>query len=134
MSAVFTPGLKVTDHIIVSKDRRLPLEGDVLVSVGDLVKADDVVARTELPGKVYPVNIANQLGVDPGSLKGFMKFAEGDRVEKDVLVAETDGIFGFFKSEARAIVSGTIKSIRAQNGDPVEYGQILFVIDQRGAD
>jgi acetyl-CoA carboxylase biotin carboxyl carrier protein len=30
-----------------------------------------------------------------------------------------------------ADVSGTIKSIRAQNGDPVEYGQILFVIDQR---
>ena len=28
-------------------------------------------------------------------------------------------------------VSGTVKSIRAQNGDPVEYGQILFVIDQR---
>ena len=28
-------------------------------------------------------------------------------------------------------VSGTIKSIRAQNGDPVEYGQVLFVIDQR---
>ena len=30
-----------------------------------------------------------------------------------------------------ADVSGAIKSIRAQNGDPVEYGQILFVIDQR---
>jgi len=30
-----------------------------------------------------------------------------------------------------ADVSGTIKSIRVQNGDPVEYGQILFVIDQR---
>ena len=29
-------------------------------------------------------------------------------------------------------VSGTIKSIRAQNGEPVEYGQVLFVIDQRG--
>ncbi len=28
-------------------------------------------------------------------------------------------------------VSGTIKSIRVQNGDPVEYGQALFVIDQR---
>lgn len=33
-----------------------------------------------------------------------------------------------------ADVSGTIKSIRVQNGEPVEYGQILFVIDQRGAD
>jgi len=30
-----------------------------------------------------------------------------------------------------AEVSGTIKSIRVQNGDPVEYGQILFMIDQR---
>ncbi len=30
-----------------------------------------------------------------------------------------------------AEVSGSIKSIRVQNGDPVEYGQILFVIDQR---
>ena len=30
-----------------------------------------------------------------------------------------------------AEVSGTIKSIRVQNGDPVEYGQTLFVIDQR---
>jgi acetyl-CoA carboxylase biotin carboxyl carrier protein len=31
-----------------------------------------------------------------------------------------------------ADVSGSIKSIRVQNGEPVEYGQILFVIDQRG--
>ena len=30
-----------------------------------------------------------------------------------------------------AEVSGAVKSIRAQNGEPVEYGQILFVIDQR---
>jgi len=35
-------------------------------------------------------------------------------------------------NQIEAEVSGTIKSIRAQNGDPVEYGQILFVIDQRG--
>jgi acetyl-CoA carboxylase biotin carboxyl carrier protein len=30
-----------------------------------------------------------------------------------------------------AEVSGVIKSVRVQNGDPVEYGQTLFVIDQR---
>lgn len=34
-------------------------------------------------------------------------------------------------NQIEADVGGTIKSIRAQNGDPVEYGQILFVIDQR---
>ena len=30
-----------------------------------------------------------------------------------------------------ADVSGVIKSVRVQNGDPVEYGQTLVVIDQR---
>ncbi len=31
-------------------------------------------------------------------------------------------------------VSGVIKSIRLQNGEPVEFGQTLFVIDQRHSD
>lgn len=35
-------------------------------------------------------------------------------------------------NQVEAEVSGTVKSIRAQNGEPVEYGQPLFVIDQRG--
>ena len=35
-------------------------------------------------------------------------------------------------NQIEADVAGSIKSMRAQNGDPVEYGQILFVIDQRG--
>ncbi len=37
-------------------------------------------------------------------------------------------------NQIEAEVSGTIKSIRVQNGEPVEYGQILFVIDQRAAE
>jgi acetyl-CoA carboxylase biotin carboxyl carrier protein len=37
-------------------------------------------------------------------------------------------------NQIEADVAGTIKSIRVQNGDPVEYGQILFVIDQRHTD
>ena len=56
MAAIFTPGLTVTERDIVLKDRRLPIEGEVSVTVGDLVTADQIVARTELPGKVYPVS------------------------------------------------------------------------------
>ena len=37
-------------------------------------------------------------------------------------------------NQIEADVSGVIKSIRIQNGEPVEYGQILFVIDQRQPD
>jgi len=36
-------------------------------------------------------------------------------------------------NQIEAEVSGVIKSIRAQNGEPVEFGQTLFVIDQRGS-
>lgn len=34
-------------------------------------------------------------------------------------------------NQIEAEVAGAIKSIRVQNGDPVEYGQVLFIIDQR---
>ena len=37
-------------------------------------------------------------------------------------------------NQIEADVSGVIKSIRVQNGEPVEYGQTLFVIDQRAAE
>ncbi len=35
-------------------------------------------------------------------------------------------------NQIEADVAGVVKSIRVQNGEPVEYGQTLFVIDQRG--
>ena len=34
-------------------------------------------------------------------------------------------------NQIEAEVAGVIKSIRVQNGEPVEFGQTLFVIDQR---
>ena len=37
-------------------------------------------------------------------------------------------------NQIEADVSGVIKSIRMQNGEPVEFGQTLIVIDQRQGD
>ena len=145
MAAIFTPGLTVTEQHIVQKTRQLPLEGEVTVAVGDLVKADDVVAKTSLPGKVFPVNVANQLGVDPGRLNGYMKKGVGDRVTKDEIIAETPGIMGFFKSEAKAVVSGTIEAVSTVTGivivqaDPIPVeidayidGRVVEVIEGEG--
>jgi acetyl-CoA carboxylase biotin carboxyl carrier protein len=56
----------------------------------------------------------------------------GDRVSEGDTLCIIEAMKMMNQIEAE--ISGTIKSIRAQNGDPVEYGQILFVIDQRGAD
>ncbi|MBN93208.1 MAG: hypothetical protein CL928_03940 [Deltaproteobacteria bacterium] len=123
MAAVFTPGLKVAEHAIVHKDRRLPLKGQVTVQVGDTVTADQVVARTELPGKIYPVNLANKLGVDPGRLTEFLLKGEGDKVENGEVIGRTNGFMGFFKAEASAIVTGTIESVSTITG------QVIFQAD-----
>ena len=37
-------------------------------------------------------------------------------------------------NQIEADISGVVKSIRVQDGEPVEYGQTLFVIDQRAAE
>ena len=56
----------------------------------------------------------------------------GDKINEGDTLCIIEAMKMMNQIEAEA--SGTIKSIRAQNGDPVEYGQVLFVIDQRSAD
>ncbi len=56
----------------------------------------------------------------------------GDRINEGDTLCIVEAMKMMNQIEAE--VSGTVKSIRVQNGEPVEYGQILFVIDQRGAD
>lgn len=55
----------------------------------------------------------------------------GDRVSEGDTLCIVEAMK--MMNQIDAEVAGTIKSIRVQNGDPVEYGQILFVIDQRDA-
>ncbi|HET6629297.1 MAG TPA: acetyl-CoA carboxylase biotin carboxyl carrier protein [Woeseiaceae bacterium] len=55
----------------------------------------------------------------------------GDRVEQGDVLCIVEAMKMMNQIEAE--VPGMIKSIRVQNGDPVEYGQVLFVIDQRTA-
>ena len=52
MAHAYTPGLTVTPAMIVRSIRRLPLAGEVVSGIGDRVKAEDVVAKTDLPGNV----------------------------------------------------------------------------------
>jgi len=112
----YTPGLRVAEYTIVRKQRRLPLPGDVSVSVDDRVKADDVVARTELPGNVESVNVANRLGVPPEDVPQAMLKQEGDPVEKGEVIAQSKSFFGLFTSKCVATVKGSIENISSVTG------------------
>lgn len=134
MAHSYTPGLTVTDHTVVHRRRMLPLPGKVLVNVGDLVRSDQVVARAELPGKVFPLNLANQLSVAPGEIKEYLVKKEGDVVEKDEILAENKPLIKWFKTEIRSPVAGTIESVSLVTGqvllrEPPRVLQLLAYVD-----
>jgi hypothetical protein len=116
MAHSYTPGLTVTDHTVIHRRRMLPLPGKVLVKVGDVVRSDQVVARAELPGKVFPINLANQLSVAPGEIKEYLIKKEGDRIEKDEILAENKPLIKWFKTEIPSPLAGRIESVSTVTG------------------
>lgn len=116
MAHAYTPGLKVVEESVVKKERRLPLKGEVIVNLGDRVKAEDIVARTFLPGNVEMVNVVNKLGIEPSEIKASMLKKEGDLVKRDEIIAESKSFFGLFKSQCASPVTGVIESISNRTG------------------
>ena len=116
MAHAYTPGLRVTARTIVRKTRRLPLAGDVVVSEGDRVGPDTVVAETHLPGNVHNVNVANALGISAADINDCMLVGTGDEVEQDTILAESKGLFGLFKSVAKSPASGTLEMVSDVTG------------------
>ena len=131
MAHSYTPGLTVTGRTTVHRRRLLPLPGEILVKVGDKVHADSIVARAELPGKVVPLNLANQLGIAPDEIKDYLVKKEQDTVQQDEVLAENKPFIKWFKTEIRSPVTGRVESI-----SPIT-GQILLrepprVLELRG--
>lgn len=119
MAHAYTPGLKVTAGMTIQKERRLPLQGEVLVQVGDAVNAEDVVAKADLPGNVQLLNVANLLSVPAGEVAEYMIKPVGASVAKDEVIAMTKGLFGLFKSQARSPIDGEIESVSDVTGQVI---------------
>ena len=119
MAHAYTPGLKVLHHTKVEKNRRLPIKGKITKQVGDLLKPSDVVATTDLPGNVQMLKIANLLNIGPADVPDVMLVKEGDKVDKGQMIAETEGLFGFFKSDVKSPIDGTVEAISDVTGQIV---------------
>jgi hypothetical protein len=134
MAHAYTPGLRVTPDTIIRKRRVLPIPGEVTVRQGERVTASMEVARTELPGRVYPLNIANKLSIAPGELTAYLLKQEGDSVAKDEPLAENKPFFSWFKTQVRAPISGRIESISHITGqlflrEPPEVIRLTAYVD-----
>jgi hypothetical protein len=134
MAHSYTPGLTVTDSTVVLRRRMLPLPGTVSVKIGDIVLSNQTVARAELPGKVYPLNLANQLGVAPDEIKEYLIKKEGDVVQKDEILAENKPLFKWLKTEIRSPIAGKVESISTVTGqvllrEPPRVLELLGYVD-----
>ncbi len=146
MGTAYTPGLTVSADSVVRKIRRLPLKGQVLVQVGDSVFPDTVVARTELPGPITTLRVAERLGIEPRELSKFLLKQVGDKVHTGEVIAERKALFGLFTSRVTSPITGTVDFISEATGNigirhlptPVEVtaylrGLVVEVIPEEGA-
>lgn len=139
MGHVFIPGLKVARSTTVRRKRLLPLRGTVLVRNGDSVRADQVVARTELPGKVRVVNVMNQLGITAAEVPGHMLKEKGARVSRGDPLAESKPLLkflGFLKTTVRSPIDGVLEEVSEVTGqamlrEPPEPLELDAYIDGR---
>jgi hypothetical protein len=116
MAHSYTPGLKVLNSSNIEKIRRLPIRGKVTRSVGDKLKPDDIVATTDLPGNVQIIKIASRLNIGPADIYDALKVSEGQKITNGDLLAQTQGLFGLFKSEVFSPIDGSIESISDVTG------------------
>ncbi|MBI4530810.1 MAG: hypothetical protein HY709_04740 [Candidatus Latescibacteria bacterium] len=116
MAHAYTPGLRVAERTVIRKRRILPIPGDLLVHQGDSVRAETIVACTNLPGKVQTVNVVNILGITPAEIHGFMTKREGDSVRRGETLAENHPFIRWFKTTVPSPVDGTVESISTVTG------------------
>ena len=116
MAHAYTPGLRVSDHAVVRRERRLPLRGHVLVAPGDEVQPDTIVARTELPGNVQTVNLAGKLSLEPPRALQALVTPIGSRVARGDVLASARGLFGLVRTNVESPADGVIESVSAVTG------------------
>jgi hypothetical protein len=115
-AVAFTPGLKIKSETLISKTRRLPLVGEVLVRKGEQVDADQLVARAFGEGEAVIVRVTDLLGLDPTELSTVFLKKLGDSVKKGEVIGKIDILWGLIKKSVEAPIDGIVDSISKYTG------------------
>jgi hypothetical protein len=139
--------LQLFEDTVVRKERRIPIEGEVLVKPGDKVEPETVVARglVENPD-IRELRIYASLDINPDMVKNYMLKTTGDDVNKDEVIAIYRSFFGRSTKVARSPIDGRIESFSSITGraiirgHPIQMmakahipGEVMDIIDGEGA-
>lgn len=116
MSQLFTPGLQISAATKVVKRRDLPLKGRVLVSVGDRVSSNTIVAEADRDGELRIVRVADELGIPSNEVSSCMKVSVGESVSEEQCIAEARGLWGLFTTKVLSPMSGTVEFVSSATG------------------
>ncbi len=142
----YTPGLKIKRSIIIRKERRLPMFGEVFVKVGDVVDFETPIAEMFVPGEPAIINAAQKMGVPKNDLEIYMKKKEGEQIKKDEPICGYNAFFGLMKNWVNSPIDGYIETVSKISGqiivreNPVSVmidsyikGKVVDVMDREGA-
>jgi hypothetical protein len=118
----YTPGLKVKKSMLVSKERRLPVPGKVLVNEGEVIEHNKIVAETYVRGDPYVLKVAVSLSIEPNELMDYMVKKQGGHVNKDEVIAKYIGFFGLSKHFVYSPVGGEVESVSEATGQVIVRG------------
>lgn len=99
---------QVTPLTNVRRERMLPAPGNVVVSVGDRVDANQVVARVDIPSDFRIVPVARLLDIPASQIKKRLRVSLGDRVHNGQVIAKQRGFLG---RAARSPINGTVTAV-----------------------
>jgi hypothetical protein len=107
------PQPTIAANILVRRERRLPLPGEVHVRAGQRVEPSDTVASTTLAGEQVRVDIASDLALSPASVLRRLRISPGQPVEADEVLASRGGVGS---RESRSPVAGTFTGYDTASG------------------
>ena len=107
------PQPTIANNILLRRERRLPVPGDVLVRAGQRVEPSDIVAESNIAPDPTRVDIAAELGLSPAATSKRLRATVGQPVEQGAVLAQRGGIGS---RVARAPIAGVFSGFDPATG------------------
>lgn len=107
------PQPTIATNILVRRERRLPVPGEVLVRAGQRVEPSDTIAQSVLAAEPIPVNIAADLDMSPAAAAKRLRVEAGQAVEQGAVLGQKGGLGS---RVSRSPVTGTFTGYDAATG------------------
>ncbi len=107
------PQPTIANNILLRRERRLPVPGDVLVRAGQRVEPSDIVAQSTITPDPLQIDIAAELGLSPSATSKRLRATVGQPIEQGGVLAQRGGIGS---RVARAPIAGIFSGFDPATG------------------